>query len=170
MNTTGSFWLIHSLTLFSLVTVSPYSLFREPSHLFSSRRRFLVIALKTKKKKKVIMLGYDMFSLAPSFLQQFLTLLSLATISPYTLFREPQPSATISSDCVENKEEKKGNCDFWTYWFRQEPPHIGTRKAPQRRNCQCRLHPGNMHIQTNILFSFLCFCIAYEVAGVLVGF
>ncbi|KAG5076352.1 hypothetical protein JHK82_055047 [Glycine max] len=35
------------------------------------------------------MLGYDMFSLAPSFLQQFLTLLSLATISPYTLFREP---------------------------------------------------------------------------------
>ena len=180
MNTIGSLSLLHSLTLLSLVIVSPSALFREPPYLFSCRRQFVVTTSETKKKKKVIVLGYDRFSLAPSFLQQFLTLLSLSlslscnSFSIRTILRIfalVQLSLAISGDCVGNEKEKEGDCDFWTYWFQQEPPHIGTRKALQRRNRLCQLHPGNMHIQTNILFSlFLCYCITYEVAVVLVGF
>ncbi|RZC31739.1 Chaperone protein dnaJ 10, partial [Glycine soja] len=51
--------LLHSLTLLSLVIVSPSALFREPPYLFSCQRRFVVTTSETKKKKKVIVLGYD---------------------------------------------------------------------------------------------------------------
>ncbi|KAG5028782.1 hypothetical protein JHK87_012296 [Glycine soja] len=89
---------------------------------------------------------------------------SLRTISRTSAL--VQLSAVVSGDCVENEEEKEGDCvrirqlpavvpgdyvgneeekecdcSFLTYWFRQELPRIGTRKAPQRRNRQCRLRP-----------------------------
>ncbi|KAG5154416.1 hypothetical protein JHK82_012385 [Glycine max] len=55
------------------------------------------------------------------------------------LFRELP--AVVPGDYVRNEEEKECDCGFLTYWFRQELPRIGTHKAPQRRNRQCRLRP-----------------------------
>jgi len=45
----------------------------------------------------------------------------------------------VFGDCVGNKDEKEVDCDFWTYWFRQELPRIGTRKAPQQHFIQLLL-------------------------------
>ena len=66
-------------------------------------------------KEFEILLWYNRFSLAPSFLQQFLTLLSLScnSFSLRTISRTSalvQLSAVVSGDCVENEEEKEGDC------------------------------------------------------------
>ena len=97
----------------------------------------------------------------------------LATVSPFALFREPLHFFSCRRRFLvtasETKKKKKvivisglidfGDCDFWTYRFRQEPPRIGTRKAPQRQNRQCRLRQhahSNKHFIQLLLVLLHC--------------